>query len=241
MVFGSFLPLPWILSLALIVLFTHERKQRKTEKELMQRRIQDARNEAALEIAQMEKRTKDEIAQIEAIKQSELYEMRQKAEQRIKEERESILAHKEFLRTLSDKEVMIECMSALNTYAQRLDRLENRMSNMAISLDGVLKKVAKEKRPYAHMGKITDADLLEIVRNISKRIGRVVDVTVNDAVVRGTVLSQHKLSTWSFSIDFNDDGQLTGNYTVLSENDDSAIPQKLATEISKEIVYRLNI
>ena len=41
-------------------------------------------------------------------------------------------------------------------------------------------------------------------------------------------------------IDFNDDGELTGNYTVYSENDDSTIPERLAFEISKEIVYRLN-
>lgn len=240
MEFGLFFSVPWMLCIVLFVILGNQIKQRKSEKEWAQRRFDDAQREAAAMMAQLEMRLRSECVQKEAQAQSELLEIRRKAEQRIREERESILSNKERLRALSDKDVLIECMSALNTYAQRLDRLENRMADMAISVDDALNKKVKEKKPYAHSGVITDDDLIKIVNDAAKRVDRIINVTVNDAVVRGIVLSQHKVSKWSFSIDFNDDGELTGNYTVYSENDDSTIPERLAFEISKEIVYRLN-
>ena len=107
--------------------------------------------------------------------------------------------------------------------------------------DEIIRKSSSEKKPYIYTEGITDDDFIQIVLNASKYIERIKEIAVNSALVRGTVLSQHKLSTWSFTIDFNDNGRLTGVYSIFSENDDSTIPQRLAQEISKEIVYRISL
>ena len=83
--------------------------------------------------------------------------------------------------------------------------------------------------------------MLDIVSRVAKRIERINEFTVNNALVRGTIISQKKLTTWGFEIDFNDNGELTGRYTLQSENEDSSLPQLFAKEIAKEIVYRLNM
>ena len=114
------------------------------------------------------------------------------------------------------------------------------MTNIQLSLDNVIKVEKKEKQPYLHNECITNNDLIDIAQEAAKRMPRITNLAVSDAVVRGKVLSIQKISTWSFSIDFNDNGQLTGRYTVYSENDDSTVPQQLAKDISKEILYRLN-
>lgn len=259
----------WIVCIILFMLWDKEKKRRISEvesamiqaKEIEHHAFEECRKtrldaeyrirkaeernaiiiqEAELRVAQAMAKCQNEIDAIKATSHKELATMRTKAEERIREERESICDNKETLRTLSEKELAIECMTALNTYAHRLDRLENRMSNMAISLDGVLKKTSKEKKPYTHVGIISDSELISIVQEATKRVERITEWTVQEGIIRGLVISQHKLSTWSFTIDFNDDGELTGNYTVFSENDASTIPQRLAKDIAKEIVYRLN-
>lgn len=235
---------PWAACIILAMLLSKEKKLRRSENEHAQNEIKNIRSattaEAQTKVNSALQEAKEKIAQVEARTQSELCDMRAQAELRIREERESIRLNKESLQALNEKELLVECMSALGTYAQRMDRLENRMSNMAISLDEVIRRSSAEKKPYTYTGRITDDDLIQIVRTAAKRIDRITEITVNAAVVKGVVLSQHKLSTWAFLIDFNDDGQLTGVYTIISENYDSNIPQRLAEEISKEIVYRLN-
>lgn len=235
-----FLCAPWILCVVLCCLLRRERDNRKDVQATVQKKITNAQADATVQIEMARRDADSRIAQVEAKAQSDLQQIRQQAEQRIREEKEAILADKTAMNSLSDKELLIECLTAMNTYAQRLNRLENRVSNLAISLDALIKKNLKEKKPYAHVGVITDDDLISIVNEAAKREGRITDISVDDAVVYGTVLSQHRISTWSFTIDFNDDGELTGDYTVFSENDDSNVPQRLANEISKEIVYRLN-
>lgn len=231
---------PLLLCALLGYLLKNEKKRRDAEVEAERQRANRAEEEARNRVSTAMQDAERRISQAEAKAQAEAAEIRKKAEQLIRDEREAIRNEKQEMQTLTEKELLIECMSALQTYASRLDRLENKMSNISISIDSVAKKVAKTKKPYTHVGAITDAELIGIVQEAAKRIGRITEITVNDAVVQGIVLSQNKLSTWSFSIDFNDDGRLTGNYTVLSDNMDSTIPQRLAKEISKEILYRLN-
>lgn len=231
---------PLLLCALLGYLLKNEKKRRDAEVEAERQRANRAEEEARNRVSAAMQDAERRISQAEAKAQAEAAEIRKKAEQLIRDEREAIRNEKQEMQTLTEKELLIECMSALQTYASRLDRLENKMSNISISIDSVAKKVAKTKKPYTHVGAITDTELIGIVQEAAKRIGRITEITVNDAVVQGIVLSQNKLSTWSFSIDFNDDGRLTGNYTVLSDNMDSTIPQRLAKEISKEILYRLN-
>lgn len=258
---GLFFFIPWMICIILFILWRKEKKRRISEVESAtirakeaehrafeaseqiridaERKMKKAVSEAEEKIAQAEVKCRDEIDVVKTNASEEMARMRMAAEERIRETREAICANKEMLRSLSEKELAIECITALNTYAYRLDRLENRMANMSIALDGVRKKDAKEKKPYAHVGVISDAELISIVQEATKRVGRITEWTVHEGVVRGLVISQQKLSTWSFAIDFNDDGQLTGNYSVFSENDASTIPQRLANDIAKEIVYRM--
>ena len=217
--------IPWVVCSVLLFRLNKEKQRRVSATDAIQKAMHDA---------------DAKIAQIKADSQAALLEMRQRSEQRIQEERDAILSNKEVLRSLSDKDLLIECMSALDTYAQRLNRLENRMTNIQLSLDNVIKVEKKEKQPYLHNECITNNDLIDIAQEAAKRMPRITNLAVSDAVVRGKVLSIQKISTWSFSIDFNDNGQLTGRYTVYSENDDSTVPQQLAKDISKEILYRLN-
>ena len=67
---------------------------------------------------------------------------------------------------------------------------------------------------------------------------RHIDVYVNGPVVIGTVQSQSGLSSWSFSIDFNDYGHITGAYWLSSENTDSPIPKHIAESMREFILQR---
>lgn len=44
---------------------------------------------------------------------------------------------------------------------------------------------------------------------------------------------------WSFGVDFNDFGELSGRYWLHTENDDSSIPKEYAERLKKRITYRL--
>ena len=135
---------PWAACIILAMLLSKEKKLRRSENEHAQNEIKNIRSattaEAQTKVNSAMQEAKEKIAQVEARTQSELCDMRAQAELRIREERESIRLNKESLQALNEKELLVECMSALGTYAQRMDRLENRMSNMAISLDEVIRK-----------------------------------------------------------------------------------------------------
>lgn len=64
-------------------------------------------------------------------------------------------------------------------------------------------------------------------------------VTVDSPIVYGTVQSESGISTWKFTLDFNDYGHITGNYWKNTENEDSSIPDKLGEEIKRVIRLRL--
>ena len=62
-----------------------------------------------------------------------------------------------------------------------------------------------------------------------RMIKRVINISVDGPMVYGTVRSQSGISTWDFSLDFNDYGHITGNYWSWSENNDSDIPNRVAS------------
>lgn len=75
-----------------------------------------------------------------------------------------------------------------------------------------------------------------MVCKAGKFIKRLETLYVNGAIVYGTVKSQSMLSTWSFQIDFNDYGHITGSYWITSENSDSTIPSRIAKDIRESIL-----
>lgn len=74
-----------------------------------------------------------------------------------------------------------------------------------------------------------------IVKRASKHIKRLTKLTVDGAIVHGTVRTQSGLSEWNFEIDFNDYGHITGRYWISSDNSDSNIPSHIADNITKMI------
>ena len=83
---------------------------------------------------------------------------------------------------------------------------------------------------------ISQEQFIRIVNSITKQIKRICDTTVVGPIVYCTVRSQSKLTEWDFKIDYNDYGHLTGQYWLWSENDDSNIPEHVATDIRSTIL-----
>lgn len=85
---------------------------------------------------------------------------------------------------------------------------------------------------------VSEEDLKNIAQEARRGIKRIVSIDVDGPVVQGVVRSQSGISTWSFSIDFNDWGHITGRYWISSENSDSAIPKAIAGRIEDAISRR---
>lgn len=81
---------------------------------------------------------------------------------------------------------------------------------------------------------ISRNEFYSIVYKATKHIKRLV-VSVDGPMVTGIVRSQSGISTWTFKLDFNDFGDITGNYWVWSENDDSNIPDNVGKQIQSQI------
>lgn len=84
---------------------------------------------------------------------------------------------------------------------------------------------------------ITQEEFEIIVRRSGKGIKRLAKLSVDEMMVRGVVHSQSGISDWKFQIDFSDYGHLTGKYWLEKDNDDSQIPEIIASRISDAIKY----
>ena len=82
---------------------------------------------------------------------------------------------------------------------------------------------------------ITKEEFSNIVSKVTKRIKRIKNVSITETVICGSVESQSGISTWSFLIDFNDYGHLTGKHWVTSDNEESNIPYRVGDMIEQEI------
>lgn len=88
---------------------------------------------------------------------------------------------------------------------------------------------------------ITQNDLVDFSNQAVKSIrGRKIEITIEEAIVRGSVESNTGLSTWRFKIDFNDYGHITGQYWLKYENHDSRVPIVIAEKISDLIIDKLS-
>lgn len=98
----------------------------------------------------------------------------------------------------------------------------------------------KREAPCLFEDGISQSEFVKIVESEASYIShkRLRDVTVSWSTVYGTVRSQSGLSDWSFSLDFNDFGHLTGRFWSHSDNADSILPNSLGKRISYEIQKR---
>lgn len=87
---------------------------------------------------------------------------------------------------------------------------------------------------------ITEDEFSTMAYRIAKRIRRL-RISVKGPRIVGDVESQSGISTWSFEIDFNDYGQVTGAWWMLyKENFDSNIPTRFAELLQQEIENKLS-
>ena len=103
-------------------------------------------------------------------------------------------------------------------------------------------KVALDRREgrklvmgYVYGGQIDEDDFSKMVKFATRGIKRLNNIEIDEACVFGTVLSNSGLSEWKFKIDFNDRGEITGDYALYCENEDSSIPIFIADKIKKMI------
>ena len=72
--------------------------------------------------------------------------------------------------------------------------------------------------------------------------GRHIEIAVHGPMIEGIVSSRSNLSTWTFTVDFNDFGHITGKYWIRSENDQSTIPENIGRKVSlgiDQILFKL--
>lgn len=82
---------------------------------------------------------------------------------------------------------------------------------------------------------LSQKEFENIVIQNCKRIKRINNITVNGPIINGTVRSQSGISSWEFTIDFNDYGKITGRYWIFSNNKDSVIPTAIANMVKEHI------
>ena len=102
-------------------------------------------------------------------------------------------------------------------------------------------EVKRKNTPCIFTSTLTKEDFSEIAINVAKPIKRLT-VSVHDEFVEGTVRTTSGINTWTFTLDFNDYGKVTGNYWVrYCENLDSQIPKSYAEQLKKAIIEHKQI
>ena len=98
------------------------------------------------------------------------------------------------------------------------------------------KEVARKQTPCVFTSSLTEDDFNKLAIDVAKPIKRL-RVSTSRQYVRGDVRAQSGLSTWSFTLDFNDFGKVTGRYWIrYLGNADSQIPRTYADKLSRAIV-----
>ena len=116
---------------------------------------------------------------------------------------------------------------------------ERRKSILCKFADDIVEDEEDERRPSTSCefsDGISEYEFGLMVCKAGRFIKRLETLYASGAIVYGTVRSQSMLSTWSFQIDFNDYGHITGSYWITSENSDSTIPLHIAKDISESIL-----
>jgi hypothetical protein len=93
----------------------------------------------------------------------------------------------------------------------------------------------RKNTPCKFKDGITYEEFSSIAYKAGKRIKRIKETLIVDAVVYCTVESQRGCSVWYFHVDFNDWGHVTGHYWKYSGNADSNIPQYFVDMMAEDI------
>lgn len=82
---------------------------------------------------------------------------------------------------------------------------------------------------------ISKEEFYVMVRRGGKGIWRIVDLYADGTMVYGIVQSKNGVSNWTFRLDFNDYGKLTGKYRIFADDKNSDIPKIIADRIARQI------
>lgn len=94
----------------------------------------------------------------------------------------------------------------------------------------------RRKTPFKYPENIPYDRFKEIVLfSIKPMKKKLRNIDLGDGKIYGTVISQSGITEWSFTIDFNDYGKLTGEYWITTENYDSLIPKRIAETVQSKI------
>ncbi|CAM4202225.1 hypothetical protein AT575_03315 [Streptococcus penaeicida] len=84
--------------------------------------------------------------------------------------------------------------------------------------------------------RVSQNEFLVLVDQEAKKIKRLKIIDINELHITGMVTSTTGLTSYNFEVDFNDKGQLTGNYEITDQgNTDSMIPQIFSERLSTAI------
>ena len=84
-------------------------------------------------------------------------------------------------------------------------------------------------------GPISYDEFQSVVHSAAKTIRRLKVMEIDGPIVRCSVRSSSGLSTWEFTLDFNDYGDITGKCWTSSDNEESTIPSVFAERIQEEL------
>ena len=74
-----------------------------------------------------------------------------------------------------------------------------------------------------------------IIHEETDKIIRIKKVEISQALINLEVYSNSRISTWCFTLDYNDYGILTGKVRISSENTDSSMPKNVSLRISERL------
>lgn len=128
-----------------------------------------------------------------------------------------------------------------------MSKIRTIMHYLTLGIVDSNEELARRKReetrrntPFEYPFYLSESEFKRIAISVAIPIKRL-RVSVENQFVYGIVKSSSGISTWKFTVDFNDFGTITGNYWLRNvENSDSQIPSTYAYRLSYAIVEHLN-
>lgn len=108
--------------------------------------------------------------------------------------------------------------------------------NVMTSKKEAKKEIERKSNVCKFDGEINKEEFRLIVEKALKNSKRIIGYSIKGPIINCKVLSQTGSTTWSFKIDFNDYGRLTGRYWLFNSNLDSTIPTNVAEKIKNHIL-----
>ena len=152
-----------------------------------------------------------------------------------KKEREEINIDKVFSSQMSEKDIMIELFSSFSQWAEKQKVMEGYMVNII----RLLLATGNSGVP------LSESDFSNIISpsiyKFRSSIPGIIDISVNGAIINVKASSSQNAGEWTFSLDFNDFGMITGRYTIETDekNKESTLPDRLGQEIVKTLFWSL--